>query len=592
MGTMKLSTKLALGFGLLVIITAILGICGWASVASIGRNLTLANFTNECRQDINQCAIYRREFAAKGFRLDPGETQTIPEKWEGAYQGLVTRIKQFQDIALGDPSLTASIQGISEAAVAYRAAFLKEAETQKTRDRAVQEWVAIGNGSTQELKKVQLEVIQPGIEAARKSGVTADLDRWFQFSSSLDEQFINPFLLLRIRAYQLILFNGEKQWEDLQAQFTVVTGGLASWSTTTRGNKGLEQAGTNLSELMKKYGEAAEAFRGGMLESQKTSKELATTAGAVVSLIKTMQSDTERAMNQTIADAKRLAFALSIGAVVLGLLLAFVLINSITGPILKVIMGMTAGSGQVSTASNHLAQASQTMASGATEQAASLEETAASLQELTTMTRQNAENARQASGMAATAGKAASHGGEAMIRMDAAIQRIKTSSDQTAKILKTIDEIAFQTNLLALNAAVEAARAGAAGAGFAVVADEVRNLALRSATAAKDTAALIEEAQRNADSGVSVSTEVGNVLKEIKGIIDKLDNLVHDVSAASDHQSKGIAEITTAVHQMDKVTQESAATAEEAAAASEQLSAQAQELKQMVRILTTLIEGA
>jgi methyl-accepting chemotaxis protein len=181
---------------------------------------------------------------------------------------------------------------------------------------------------------------------------------------------------------------------------------------------------------------------------------------------------------------------------------------------------------------------------------------------------------------------------EAMARMGDAINKIKGSSDQTAKIIKTIDEIAFQTNLLALNAAVEAARAGDAGKGFAVVAEEVRNLAQRSAEAAKNTAALIEGAQKNADNGVAVSGEVGRFLGQIAEKVQKLSGLVGEVSAASEEQTKGISQISIAVTEMDKVTQGNAASAEESASASEELFAQAKELGDMVTALVGLVDGA
>ena len=179
-----------------------------------------------------------------------------------------------------------------------------------------------------------------------------------------------------------------------------------------------------------------------------------------------------------------------------------------------------------------------------------------------------------------------------MKRMAVAIDQIKSSSDQTAKILKTIDEIAFQTNLLALNAAVEAARAGDAGKGFAVVAEEVRNLAMRSAEAAKNTATLIEESQKNADNGVTVSAEVAEILSQIVIGSQKVTQLSAEVSAGSNEQAQGIEQVNVAVAQMDKVTQSNAANAEESASASEELSAQARELNDMVNTLVQIVGGS
>ncbi len=237
---------------------------------------------------------------------------------------------------------------------------------------------------------------------------------------------------------------------------------------------------------------------------------------------------------------------------------------------------------QVNSASTQIAEGSQALAQGASEQASSLEEISASLEELTAMTNQNADNATQANTLAQDAQGVAAKGTDAMGRMSEAIKLIQTSAEQTSKIVKTIDEIAFQTNLLALNAAVEAARAGDAGKGFAVVAEEVRSLAARSAEAAKNTADLIEESGKNAEGGVRISEEVSSALSEIVDSSEKVGSLIGEIAAASKEQASGISQINEGVAQMDSVTQRNAANAEESAAAAEELTAQAQGLTAMI----------
>jgi methyl-accepting chemotaxis protein len=280
-----------------------------------------------------------------------------------------------------------------------------------------------------------------------------------------------------------------------------------------------------------------------------------------------------------------------ITALLIAVTIAFFIIRNSNQVLTAVANALDEGSDQVASAAAQVSSSSQSLAEGASEQAASLEETSSSLEEMASMTKRNAENAQKANDLAKQARTAADKGTADMQLMNGAMEAIKISSDDIAKIIKTIDEIAFQTNILALNAAVEAARAGEAGMGFAVVADEVRNLAQRSAQAAKETAGKIEGAITKTAQGVGISKQVAETLIEIATKARQVDELVSEVAGASREQTQGITQVNIAVGQMDKVTQSNAANAEESAAAAEELNSQAEVMKQSVGELLQLVGG-
>ncbi len=266
--------------------------------------------------------------------------------------------------------------------------------------------------------------------------------------------------------------------------------------------------------------------------------------------------------------------------------------RNIVAPIKRIIEALRDASAQTNEAAGEIASSSQSLAEGASEQAASLEETSASLEEITSMVKRNAEAAKKAKEVAGETRTAADVGTNDMVEMESAMNDIRTSSAEVAKIVKDIDEIAFQTNILALNAAVEAARAGEAGMGFAVVADEVRNLAQRSAKSAKETAFKIEDAISKSQRGVEISARVATSFGQIAGKTREVDQFVAEIALASNEQSQGIQQVSIAVSQMDKITQSNAAASEEAAAASEQLSSQVGSVSQTIVELESLVGGA
>ncbi len=281
-----------------------------------------------------------------------------------------------------------------------------------------------------------------------------------------------------------------------------------------------------------------------------------------------------------------LMIVLLIGAVI------YIVSSLVAGSIGKRVIGLKSAADLVGSGSKQLASVSGLLAEGASEQAASIEETSSSLEEMSSMTKHNASNANQANQLMAGTKEKVSQAGRSMSDLTACMGEISRASEETSKIIKTIDEIAFQTNLLALNAAVEAARAGEAGAGFAVVADEVRNLAMRAAEAAKNTAGLIDGTVGKIAQGADLVDKTGKEFNEVADSVAKSGGLIGEISAACLEQAQGIEQISRAVSEMDKVVQQNSANAEELATTAEEMSSQSHQMNGFVAELKDLVAGS
>ncbi len=312
----------------------------------------------------------------------------------------------------------------------------------------------------------------------------------------------------------------------------------------------------------------------------------------LVVLAEKSQSDAISEASSTNAVVARTEIILGVVALI-SIIIAFafgsVVGKSVTKVLKEIITQLSTGASEVQASSEQLSSSSQQLASSASKQAASLEETSSSLEEMSSQIKQTDENSSEAEIAMQSAKPMIDNGVEAMGRMTNAMQEIKDSSDETSKIIKTIDDIAFQTNLLALNAAVEAARAGEAGKGFAVVAEEVRNLAQRSAEAAKDTSELIQKSQDSTQRGTSIASEVSENLQKIAEDFGSVSTLVVEISAAAKEQADGITQMNVVMSDMDSVVQGNASASEESAGAAEELTAQADELNQIVSRLASLV---
>ncbi len=304
--------------------------------------------------------------------------------------------------------------------------------------------------------------------------------------------------------------------------------------------------------------------------------------------VKASLNDSQRRIG---SQTRRIVIGVGAVAICVVAALLFLVLSRISKTITAVVEELLESASANSRTSEQISDTSQSLAEGASEQAAAIQETSASLEEMSSITRQNADHAGQADQLMNEANQIIDKANGSMNHLIGSMAEISKASEDTQKIVKTIDEIAFQTNLLALNAAVEAARAGEAGAGFAVVADEVRNLAMRAAEAAHDTATLIESTVKKIGEGSSLVDKTNSAFTEVSASTAKVAELVSEISAASHEQAQGIEQINQAVTEMDNVTQRNAAHAQETAASSEDMRSRAERMQKLVLELVTIVEG-
>lgn len=379
----------------------------------------------------------------------------------------------------------------------------------------------------------------------------------------------------------------------------------ASFSSITTGLQALPQgrATTAMSNAIDQARQQTQGLLDAKRQVLNTEQSLATRRAEVSDQIRLLSKAVKAGahqlqgnINAKLADDSRsaghwgsLLLMISMTALLVAMGLALVLPRSIVSVLHRIVSSLSEDAEDVKSVSSRVSSAAHSLAEGTGRQAAGLQETSHALEQMASMTRQNAENAQQADRLSDEARLAAGEGTRSMAQMNDAIGQIQKSSEEMAKIIRVIDEIAFQTNLLALNAAVEAARAGEAGKGFAVVAEEVRNLAMRSAEAAQETTGMIEASSKLSTQGVENAAEVTDVLNKIAASITQTSTLVGEIAGASREQAQGIEQVNAAVTRMDKVTQQNELSAKDSADVSESLSAQAESMNVIVGQLLSII---
>ena len=442
-------------------------------------------------------------------------------------------------------------------------------------------------------KSLQLVLVK-----ARDSG---DMSASFKASSSLQNFFeglmrVNQFLLTSDSAQSAGATTSLNKLVDGAKQIDKEIAEMEEFDATFKDperRSALKAAITEAQSLLSGLSRVSEGISRAKILYEKEMKAAAADFSVRIEQLNQLLSTHRNQLQESTSVAQRynekLVLVLSLLGIVCGVVSGYFIVRSVTRPIAHVANVLKEGSERTAAASRQVSSASQAMADGSCQQAASLEETSSSLVEMGSMIKRTAEHTENARQMAGETRKAADTGFEDMKAMKDAMDSIKSAGAEITKIIKTIDEIAFQTNILALNAAVEAARAGEAGAGFAVVAEEVRNLAHRSAEAARETAAKIENSNQRSEHGISLSERVGNSFEAITQRARKLDDMIQEIADASKQQSQGIETINAEISRIDKITQANSASAEETASSSAELQSQADRLRAAVEELNQMV---
>lgn len=580
---MTLGKRISIGFGLLVLITLVLGAIGAINMRSAASDSARLSdiFAPEVRVATEVFATANQiRYDIRAFTMQDNETALANAK-----KGFVELQKYLTDAkALGkkyDLKALLESEGKASKALGEYMTSVERSEkilvNKKIYDKQMVDNASIFMKNAEEYLRTQEQQLKEEMVAKVDSTkLLARLEKITQISNVM-----NIGNNARVMGQRAQAKNDATFLEGAIAQFDSIYKMIAQIRTTTVRPVNLEQL-KNIENAAKVYESALKSFTG-VMQNTVTENTLRVKAAdevlaAATDVVNLGVKNTIEIAEESTTSLNFASWVMVIGLVVallLSALTALYIIRSIVKIVTEAVKSLSEGTTQVVSASEQISSASVSLAEGASSQASSVEEVSATIEQATASNNQNADNSREANILAQHSNDAAKVGNQRVGDLMVAMQEITASSQKISRIIKTIDEIAFQTNLLALNAAVEAARAGEHGLGFAVVAEEVKNLAERSAGAAKEITGIIEASIDQVKSGTEVANKTKESFTEILNGIKKTSDLIGEIAISAKEQAEGMNQIAIAMGSVDQITQQNASASEETAAAAEELNAQA-----------------